>query len=408
MEESKKRILFVDDEPRILEGLQRTLRSMRQEWEMHFAGSGQEALEYLSKEPADVIVSDMRMPGMDGAQLLIEVKKRHPQIARIVLSGHSEEEAILKSVRPAHQYLAKPCDAETLKSVVMSACALRGLLAEESIKRIVSSMDSIPSLPSLYAEIIEELHSPNASIQKVGTIVSKDMGMTAKILQLVNSAFFGLRRHVSSPAQAVSLLGLDTIKALVLSVHIFTQLDSQKATGLSLDKLWRHSFLTGILAKAIAREEKLKQVLIDDSFMAGLLHDLGKPILSINFPERYGKIQKVAKEKNLSLSEAESELIGAAHSEVGAYLAGLWGLPDPIVEGLAFHHYPTKCQGQGFSPLLAVHVADVLEHQEDSSDGEQTKPQINSDYLSKLGMLDRLAVWQEICHRAIQEGETNE
>jgi len=408
MEETKKRILFVDDEPRVLEGLQRTLRGMRQEWEMHFAGSGQEALEYLSKEPADVIVSDMRMPGMDGAQLLIEVKKRHPQIARIVLSGHSEEEAILKSVRPAHQYLAKPCDAETLKSVVMSACALRGLLAEESIKRIVSSMDSIPSLPSLYAEITEELHSPNASIQKVGTIVSKDMGMTAKILQLVNSAFFGLRRHVSSPAQAVSLLGLDTIKALVLSVHIFTQLDSPKATALSLEKLWRHSFLTGILAKAIAREEKLKQILVDDSFMAGLLHDLGKPILSINFPERYGEIQRVAKERNLSSSEAESAIMGATHSEVGAYLAGLWGLPDPIVEGLAFHHYPAKYQGQGFSPLLAVHVADVLEHQEDSSGGEQIQSQINSDYLSKLGMLDRLAVWQEICHRAIREGEMNE
>jgi len=408
MEETKKRILFVDDEPRLLEGLQRTLRSMRQEWEMRFAGSGQEALEYLSKEPVDVIVSDMLMPGMDGAQLLIEVMKRHPQIARIVLSGHSEEETILKSVRPAHQYLAKPCDAETLKSLLMSACALRDLLAEESIKRIVSSMDSIPSLPSLYAEIIEELRSPNASIQKVGTIVSKDMGMTVKILQLVNSAFFGPRRHVSSPAQAVSLLGLDTIKALVLSGHIFTQLDSPKATGLSLERLWRHSFLTGILAKAIAREEKLEQLLVDDSFIAGLLHDLGKPILAINFPERYGEIQRVAKEKNLCLSEAESAIMGATHSEVGAYLAGLWGLPDPIVEGLAFHHYPAKCRGQGFSLLLAVHVANVLEHQEDSSDGEQTKPQINSDYLSRLGMINRLAVWQEICRRAIQEGETNE
>lgn len=408
MEGTKKRILFVDDEPRVLEGLQRMLRSMRQEWEMHFTGSGQEALEYLSKEPVDVIVSDMRMPGMDGAQLLIEVRKRYPQIARIVLSGHSEEEAILKSVRPAHQYLAKPCDAETLKSVVMSACALRDLLAKESIKRIVSSMDSIPSLPSLYAEITEELHSPNASIQKVGQIVSKDMGMTAKILQLVNSAFFGLRRHVSSPAQAVSLLGLDTIKALVLSVHIFTQFDSQKATVLSLERLWRHGFLTGILAKAIAREEKLKQILVDDSFMAGLLHDLGKPILAINFPEQYREIQRVAKEKNLSLSEAESGIMCATHSEMGAYLAGLWGLPDPIVEGLAFHHYPAKCLGQGFSPLLAVHVANVLEHQDDSSDGEPIKSRIDSDYLSKLGMLDRLAIWQEICRQAIQQGEMNE
>jgi HD-like signal output (HDOD) protein len=404
----KKRILFVDDEPRILEGLQRTLRSMCQEWEMRFAGSGPEALEYLSKESFDVIVSDMRMPGMDGAQLLIEVMKRHPQIARIVLSGHSEEETILKSVRPAHQYLAKPCDAETLKSVVMSACALRNLLAEESIKHIVSSMDSIPSLPSLYAEIIEELHSPDASIQKVGKIVSKDMGMTAKILQLVNSAFFGLRRHVASPAQAVSLLGLDTIKALVLSVHIFTQFDTQKATCLSLQRLWRHSFLTGVLAKAIAKEENLKQILVDDSFMAGLLHDLGKPILAVNFPERYGEAQELSKVKNLPLWEAEKEIFSVTHSEVGAYLAGLWGLPDSAVGGLAFHHSPAQWQGQGFSPLLAVHVANVLEHREDSSDREQVKSQIDSDYLAKLDMTNRLAAWQETCRRAMRRGEMNE
>ena len=227
----KKRILFVDDEPKILEGLQRTLRSMRQEWEMQFAGSGQEALECLSKEPFDVVVSDMRMPGMDGAQLLKEVMRLYPQIARIILSGHSDQEIVLKSVRIAHQYLAKPCEAETLKSVVTRTCALRELLADDAVRRMVSNMDSIPSLPSLYAEIMEEIQSPNASIQRVGKIISKDMGMTTKILQLVNSAFFGLRRHVSSPSQAVSLLGLDTIRALVLSVHIFTHFDSQKASG---------------------------------------------------------------------------------------------------------------------------------------------------------------------------------
>ena len=404
----KKRILFVDDEPKILEGLQRTLRSMRQEWEMQFAGSGQEALESLSKEPFDVVVSDLRMPGMDGAQLLTEVMRLYPQIARIVLSGSSDQEIVLKSVRIAHQYLAKPCEAETLKSVVMRTCALRELLADDAVRRMVSNMDSIPSLPSLYVEIMEEIQSPNASVQRVGKIISKDMGMITKILQLVNSAFFGLRRHVSSPSQAVSLLGLDTIRALVLSVQIFTQFDSQKPSGLSLERVWKHSFLTGAFAKAIAKEEKQKQVLIDDSFMAGLLHDLGKPILSSNFSEQYGEVQAAAKDRNISLWEAEREIFGTTHSEVGAYLIGLWGLPDSIIEGLAFHHHPNKCPGQGFSPLLAVHVANVLQHQENGSEAEAVIPQIDPDYLVKLDMPNRLTVWREICRQIIQEGKIDE
>jgi len=113
----KKRVLFVDDEPRILDGRRRMLRSMRHEWKMSFAETGQEALAILANQPFDVVVVDMRMPGMDGVQLLSEVRKRH-QIIRIVLSGTADREAILRAVGLAHQYLSKPCDAETLKSVL--------------------------------------------------------------------------------------------------------------------------------------------------------------------------------------------------------------------------------------------------------------------------------------------------
>jgi putative nucleotidyltransferase with HDIG domain len=404
----KKRILFVDDEPRILEGLQRMLRGMRQEWEMQFVGSGQEALDYLSKEPMDVIVSDMRMPGMDGAQLLTEVMKRYPQVVRIVLSGHSDPEKILKSVRIAHQYLAKPCDPETLKTVVTRAFALRDLLVDEALKSMISKMESLPSLPSLHAEIMEELHSPDASIQKIGNIISKDLGMTVKILQLVNSAFFGLPRHISNPSQAVSLLGLDTIRALVLSMHIFSQFDSKKPSGLSLEALWNHSFTTGILAKAIAKEEKQRQMLMDDSFMAGLLHDLGKPILSINFPERYREVQAAARDRGLPQWEAEKEIFAVTHSEVGAYLAGLWGLPDSVGEALAFHHSPNKSQVPGLSPLLTVHVANVLEHQESHSEPCEVMPEIDLEYLAKLDTAHRLPLWKEACRRTLLEAEIHE
>lgn len=207
----KLSVLFVDDEPHVLQGLQRMMRSMRQEWEIITAGGGLEALDLLSRKPVDVVVTDMRMPGMDGTQLLNEIKNSYPQIVRIILSGQSDREMILKSVRPAHQYLAKPCNDEILKSTIERSCWLRDLLADNSLKQLISRIDSLPSLPTLYLEILRELESPYSSMQKIGEIISRDIGMTAKILQMVNSAFFGFRRHIASPAEAAELLGLETI-----------------------------------------------------------------------------------------------------------------------------------------------------------------------------------------------------
>ncbi|HYB21716.1 MAG TPA: response regulator [Thermodesulfobacteriota bacterium] len=401
----KTRVLFVDDEIRIIEGLRRSLRNMQQEWEMSFVGSGQEALDTLNQKPFDVVVSDMRMPGIDGAQLLAEVKESFPQTARIILSGHSEQKFIMKSVPIAHQYLAKPCDVETLKSVIIRACKMRSLLADDSIKRIIATINTLPSLPPLYVEIMEELQSPGVSIQKIANIVSKDIGMTAKILQLVNSAFFGLQQHVSSPSQAVTLLGIETIKALVLSVHIFSHFDSQTKPPILLERIWNHSFLTGILAKAIAKGENQKQIVIDDSFTAGLLHDVGKLILSVYIPEQYHEVQEKAKSRKISLWEAEKETFGVTHCEVGAYLIGLWGLPDPIVEALTFHHDPAACPAEEFSPLLALHMANALEQVQ--SDIPEVRSQINRDYLSKLNMLPRLPIWEENCRKVISGGEAN-
>lgn len=402
----KRRILFVDDEPRVLQGLRRMLRSMRDEWEMAFAGGGQEALDILSMKPFDVVVTDMRMPGMDGAKLLSEVLRGYPQIVRIVLSGHSEREMILKAVQRTHQYLSKPCDADALKSTVARACALRDLLADDSVKGLVSQMQTLPSLPSLYAELMEELLSEEASIRNVGKIISKDVGMSAKILQIVNSAFFGRCRHVSSPMQAASLLGLETIRALVVSVHVFSQFSPGKLAHLFLDRLWKHSMAAAAHAAAIASEEDQEQDTIDDSFIGGLLHDTGKVVLAANFPKLYGDIPAVANERKISVWEVEREVFRATHCEVGAYLMGLWGLPDQIVEALAFHHCPHKCPGRNFSPLTAVHVGDVLE-QEDRADVGETVSQVDVDYLRELGVADRLDVWRKVCREVRQEEMTD-
>ncbi|MFW6147706.1 MAG: HDOD domain-containing protein [Thermodesulfobacteriota bacterium] len=405
----KRRILFVDDEPKILQGLRRMLRSMRHEWEMEFAESGPDALNMLDREAFDVVVSDMRMPGMDGSDLLTQIQRRFPSIVRIVLSGHSDQESILKSVRPAHQYLSKPCEPELLISTVKRSCALRDLLRQESLRRIVSQTESLPCLPSLYTELMEELRLSDGSIERVGEIIEKDIGMTAKLAQLVNSSFFGLPRHISNPSQAVILLGFDTVKSLVLTVGLFSQFDPSALSVLHVESIYNHSMKTGAIARQIAKSEHIADELIDNAFMAGLLHDIGKLVLAARLPEAYREVFELIRQGGISFPEAETEILGASHADVGAYLLGLWGLPEAVVGAVAFHHNPRNCPIATFNPLTAVYAANILEsHNHASADIEDLKKEFDSEYIKRLGLNERIPAWVGISQQIEGETDTNE
>ncbi len=399
-----KKILFVDDETKILDGLKRLLRPMRKEWEMAFVNNGAEALETLAKDRFDVIVSDMRMPGMDGAALLTRVMRQHSQIVRIVLSGQSSREETIKSIGVAHQFLAKPCDPEKLKQTINHAFALRNLLTDETLTQTLSQLKSVPSMPTLYTEIMEELNYPDASVKRIGDIVAEDPGMTTKILQLVNSAFFGLPRQVSSPAQAASLLGTETLKALVLGLDVFSQFEGPAVEGLTPESVQKHSSETATIAKQIANAEKTATDIVEASFMAGFLHDIGKLILAQNMPDQYREVMALMQEQHASLCEAERAVLGATHAEVGAYLLGLWGLPDTIVEATAFHHCPKKSLGDSFAPLTAVHVANAFAHERSTEKQVAGQGGLDCDYLNEVGLADRLPIWQTACQEASQVG----
>ena len=382
-------ILFVDDEKPVLEGLQRMLRPMRKEWTMFFVESGGAALELLESQAVDVIISDMRMPVMDGVQLLSEVRLRFPKIIRFALSGHSDSEMLLESVKATHQFLAKPCDAETLKETVSRALALDNLLRREDLNKIVTSIDALPSLPLLYAEIMNEVSSNAGTLAHVGEIVSKDISMTLKLLQLVNSAFFGLRTHVESPAQAVSLLGLDVIRGLVLTTKVFFEFDQHKLP-LNINSLFEHSKLVGVLAKKIAVAELLDRKSSDHALMAGMLHDIGKLILAGSLTHEYKQIQEISKQKSIPLWQAEQQQLGCTHGEIGAYLLGLWGFPNSIVEAVAFHHHPQQAAGEEFTPLTAVHIANVILQSGDQ--GTNNIP-LDNIYIERLGLREHIPDW---------------
>ncbi len=393
----RKKILFVDDELNVLQGLKRMLRVWKDEWDMEFTNSGEEALFILSQSEFDVIVTDIRMPGMSGDVLLERVRRGHPQMVRIVLSGQSDMATIIRSIGLAHQCLSKPCDPELLKTTIMRASALRKILDNDSLKQLINQMKTLPSLPALYIEMVNELRQPDVSFTRLGHIIEQDAGMSAKILQLVNSAYFGIRRNITDPTQAVIYLGIDTLEALVFSVSVFQKFRSAAFPEFSIDDLWHHSVAISSYTKMITRIEDADKKLSNEALMAGVLHDAGKLVFAANLPKHYSEAIKTARNNALPLHEVEQDMFSATHAEVGAYLLGLWGLPDPIVEALAFHHYPDNCVGDSFSPLTAVYVANILAHENEVLDIEHSPYKINLDYLAQFGLADRVDLWRSKC-----------
>jgi len=396
---AKRHLLFVDDEPMVLKGLQRSLRSMRHEWEILYAEGGEAALAMLASHPVDVVISDMRMPGMDGAQLLEAVKVRFPQVVRIILSGQLDRDMTLQSVKVAHQLLAKPCDVEVLREALQKTAALNQLLTDEAIRRVVARIDTLPSMPASCVAIMEELQSEDASIRKVAGLIASDLGMTAKILQMVNSAFFGLYRQVTDVQDAVMLLGLDAIKALVLSVNVFAAFDTRRIPFFDLDGLWQHSLAVAGCAQKIMTTVARDREQAAAAFLAGMLHDIGKLILAVNFSDAYRVLLKGEPEASGERLAKEREMIGTTHAEMGAYLMGLWGMEPSILMAIAFHHTPLESRETAVGPLTAVHLANGFGHGlRPSREGSNSVAEdVDAAYIAALGAAGKVDRWRQIC-----------
>lgn len=391
----KKRILFVDDEEFVLRGLDRLLRPMREEWNMEFINSGEAALTRMGEVPFDVIISDMRMPGMNGAELLNEVMKRHPKTVRIILSGYADRELILKCVGSTHQYLAKPCDAKTLQLTLQRAMQLQHSLRNETLRQLVTRCTELPSVPALYSQIIEALQDPATDVEFIGQMVMKDVGVTAKILKLANSAFFGLGHEIASPSEAIAYLGTDTVKSLILFTNTFSPDAPSKIEGFSLETLWKHSLEVANAAKAVAFVEGADRKLVDEAYVAGLLHDVGLLIFAANLANEYQPVLKLVREQKKPVAESEKQVFGANHADVGGYLLGLWGLPVPVVEAIALHHQPEETLLKSFSPLTAVHIGNALVSGESPSISGAPATEIHPQYLASIGLKPNLKAWRQ-------------
>jgi putative nucleotidyltransferase with HDIG domain len=284
---------------------------------------------------------------------------------------------------------------------VNRAVSLHDLLADTSLKQLLSQMRSIPSAPPLYAELTNCLKSNDASIQKATAIIQKDVGMSAKVLQLANSAVFGVAGQIGSAAEAVTCLGLDAIRTLLLTLHAFSEFQPTAATNFSMQSLWRHSLATGALAERIIQSLPADGEAHGHMRMIGLLHDAGRLVLAANLPENFERARKFARDKRIVHWEAEREVFGTTHAEVGAYLFGLWGLPQQIVEAVAYHHSPARCPHPGTAMLTALHVADVLASAALGPDPELNSTEPDAEYLAGLSLAGHLPEWRELALQSL-------
>ncbi|HXR37837.1 MAG TPA: response regulator, partial [Terracidiphilus sp.] len=366
------------------------------------APSGESALALMEASAFDVIVSDMRMPEMDGAALLTKVRDRFPGVVRMVLSGYTSLESALRAVPVAHQFLLKPCDPNLLRVTVDRACELKDLLGSDTILRTVGAMHGLPALPRTYAAMAEALSDPEVGLDRIGRIVEQDMSLAARVLQLVNSAMFGLRQRISTVRTAVSYLGTEIIRNLVLSVEAFRAFDGVAAIGgYSLEMVHAHAYLTARIASRLPAEKSVKET----AGAAALLHDVGRLVLMARLPKEFARIARLARDQGRPLYDVEREVVGVTHAEIGAYLLGLWGLPLPIVEAAAFHHNPSQVPHQVFDCLAAVHVADALAHTQDSTPPGTgfASPSLDRQYLADLGVADCITEWESMAAEVAAE-----
>ena len=385
-----KRILFVDDESCILDGIRRLLRAERSRWEMHFASGGEEALKACEHLSFDVVVSDMRMPGMDGATLLGHVRDRYPGAARLILSGYAELAQAARASTVAYRSLAKPCAGNDLRDAIDRVCTLQDALCTVELRQLIGTIGDLPSLSETYVELAEAVRNPDIHVSKVAEIIGQDTAMSAKILQLTNSAFYGFGKRINNVHDAVAHLGMNTIQSLALVSDTFKVFaPDPRIFSTYFDDLQRHVQQAASIAAALPISSQDR----DAAIIGALLHDIGELVLASKIPDRFCEAIRYADEHGCEQFEAEEAIIGISHAEIGAYLLGLWGIDHIVIEAIAHHHHPTRICHTGLDVSIVLYLADLLAHE---LDVQQGRPQFLELKDLHGVCLDRLKMLQEL------------
>jgi HD-like signal output (HDOD) protein len=364
---------------------------------MTFVAEGREALKLFEIKPYDVVITDLRMPEIDGATLLGELRRKNPTTARIILSGYSDHEAALKNICLANEYLCKPCKTQDLTRAIHRALTLRELIENSKLKEVIAKIDNIPALPKSYIELNEALLDSNVSIKRIGDIISKEMALVATILRIANSPFFGFQSRISNINQAITFLGIQTLRTIILSTHLFSSLKNSHNSSFSVNMLWNHSVRVTGFAKRIAENEGINKSIRDDCIIAGMLHDIGKLVLNTKLQEESLQVIEKVKLEECQIYEAEIDVIGVTHAEIGAYLLGQWGFTHEQMEAVRWHQIMKQEYGMDMTSPLIIHVANYFDHELVQINSNHATRRLNLAEQTLAGLDEKLINWRELC-----------
>ncbi len=404
-----KNILYVDSEPHAAHALQTAMHAMRDRFKVHSADTAENALAALKQGPPfEIVMADIRLSDMRGDLFLERVQVLQPKAVRIILTAYADQKAAMKTIKVAHQFLSKPCSSDVIAATLLRCLRLKNVFLNEQTAKIVAAVDALPTLPEAYLRLMDELNREYPSIAVVAKLIGSDVSMTASILKLINSSFFGLYERVSDPARAISLLGMEIVKGVVLGEKLFRQFPWDNYRNFSLGGLQDHSRRTALFARKIATMEGLAGPSSDTAFLGGMLHDLGKLLLATKFEAAYMTVLETSRRENIPLLKAEQRKLGYSHAEIGAYLLGLWGFSDELVEAVYAHHVPGRYGYDGFSPAAAVHVANSLDHELYVFNDEYAEHPPDRDWLEANGLGGRFESWRSACAEMLPDKENKD
>jgi putative nucleotidyltransferase with HDIG domain len=398
-EEAPKRILFVDDKPETSGALQAALRSHGGAWQVEHASGGEAALAVLAEDPVDVLIAEEQIGSTEGVTLLTHVRDQHPTTIRMILSA---------TTRPglativSHRLLSKPCNVDELSVLIKRSCALHERSGEVEAFRRTMATTALPSRPGVYMELNQVLTDPDWQPHQVSAVLERDVAMSAKVLQLANSALFGLTSTVTSVRDAVMYLGVDTIRSLALTAEAFGKVAPHGSTEFSLDDFQAHAMLVARITASILPAGRAQQ----EAVTAALLHDIGKLVLISDGDRRWAQLNDQARERNVPVHVVEAEADGVTHAHIGAHLLSLWGLPDGIVEAVAHHHDPSEVDGLAFDGVAAVHIANGLANElVPPTEAEPPAAGLDLELLDRLGLRPRLDLWRQRARELADVGD---
>jgi len=391
MSATQRSLLFVGKTPEF-EQIQRMLADYSTRWKVVHSPKGAAALAHLSSERFDVVAADWHLGDSSGLDFLAQVTDAYPSVVSIIL--FNAEEDSLKCIGTPHLLLGKPYDESTLTTVLDYAADSTSWTPDEPVRRLVLGMKTVPSPPSLYFRVLKEVRSSLQSLENIGWLIARDPAMSAKLLQLANSASLGLRTRVTNTIEAAVYLGARRIESLILLGHSFAYFEKIRGFRFDIESFCQHSTRVSHYSQNICKAQKAGAVIGDQAFTAGVLHDIGKLALAANYPEQYANAVKLIQTEKCSQVEAETATFGATHAELGACLLASWGLDHAIVEAVARHHKPGKNARKRFTALTAVHAANALDH---NSSPNAEPVNLDMAYLEEAGLTDKVEAWKLLC-----------